>query len=99
LWDLNAHDPSATSISFQGHEGSINIVAISPDNHWLITVGKDPLSFGSNPEERMNRLRSLPLEELIRLACVTAGRNLSQTEWQHFFPQQAHHKTCQNLPP
>src|SRR5271166_2062404 len=39
LWDLTAKDPSANPVILQGHDGSVNAVAISPDNHWLVTGG------------------------------------------------------------
>jgi WD40 repeat protein len=39
-------------------------------------------------------LRRLRLQELLRLACDTSGRNLTDTEWQQYFPDQEFRRTC-----
>jgi WD40 repeat protein len=41
LWDLSAKDPAANPVVLRGHEDAVVAVAISPDNHWVVTVGKD----------------------------------------------------------
>ena len=38
LWDLTAKDPSAAPrMTFGGHERAVHALAISPDQHWLVT--------------------------------------------------------------
>jgi WD domain, G-beta repeat len=37
LWDLSAKDPAANPVVLRGHDGPVNAVAISQDNHWLVT--------------------------------------------------------------
>jgi WD40 repeat protein/energy-coupling factor transporter ATP-binding protein EcfA2 len=41
LWDLSKTNPSTASILLAGGGGHINIAIISPNNHWLFTVGGD----------------------------------------------------------
>jgi len=38
---LNAKDPAANPFVLRGHDGLVNAVAISPDNHWVVTGSKD----------------------------------------------------------
>ncbi|MBI4769973.1 MAG: serine/threonine protein kinase, partial [Chloroflexi bacterium] len=87
LWDLTAlaEDPAAAPIVLRGHKGPISEVAISADNHWLVTGSSDNTA----------RLWSLRLDELTDLACRTAGRNLTQAEWEQYFAGEAYRKTCE----
>jgi len=41
LWDLSAKDPAAIPVVLPGGQGGVTRVAISPDNHWLVTAGGD----------------------------------------------------------
>ena len=88
LWDLTQEDPSAEPLVLAGHEGSIQAVSISPDNHWLLTVSDDGTA----------RRWNLRLHELRQLACRTAGRNLTEKEWDQYFKGQPYRKTCTNFP-
>jgi WD40 repeat protein len=88
LWDLSAKDPAANSIILRGHEGGINKVVISPDNHWLVTGGND----------NTVRLWLLQTGDLINLARITVGRNLSADEWRLYFPGEKYRKTFDELP-
>ena len=95
LWDLTAPDPAAEPIVLRGHEDYIYAVTISPDNHWLVTAGGDQFSgHGDNTA----RLWNLRLDELVDLACRTAGRNLTREEWRQYFPGQEYRKTCEQWP-
>ena len=88
LWDLTAPDPSASPVVLRGHGDGINAVAISPDNHWLVTASSDNTA----------RLWTLRLDELVDLACQTAGRNLTRAEWEQYLPGEAYRKTCEQWP-
>jgi WD40 repeat protein len=41
LSDLTAKNPGSRPILLRGHEGSVTAVAITPDNHWLVTGSDD----------------------------------------------------------
>jgi len=88
LWDLTGPDPAAAPIVLRGHKHYIYAVAISPDNHWLVTGSLDSTA----------RLWNLRLDELVDLACRTAGRNLTRAEWAQYFPGQEYRRTCEQWP-
>jgi WD40 repeat protein len=88
LWDLRAKDPTAASIVLRGHENPISAVAISSDNHWLVTGSGDDTA----------HLWTLRLNDLVELACRTAGRNLTKEEWAQYMGNQPYQKTCSNFP-
>ncbi len=93
LWDLSATDPAASARVLRGQATSpfgmdIAKVSVSPNGRWLFT---DSVYFTS-------RLWHLRVEELMSLACRTAGRNLTQEEWKRHMGDAPYHKTCENLP-
>jgi WD40 repeat protein len=61
----------------------------TPDSRWLITT---------NYETKKVAIWRLDRESLMRLACRTAGRNLSAPEWAQYFPAQARVTTCPEFP-
>jgi WD40 repeat protein len=66
----------------------VNAVAISPDNHWVVTGSTDNTA----------RLWLLQVDDLIDLARITAGRNFFAEEWQLYFPGKKYNKTFPDLP-
>jgi hypothetical protein len=88
LWDLTASDPAVSPVVLHSHENWIEAVAFSLDGRWLATGSWDATV----------RLWLLWSNELVDLACRTAGRNLTRAEWQLYFPGEDYRPTCPNLP-
>jgi WD40 repeat protein len=88
LWDLE--NLSAAPVILRGSmRCSAACADFSPDGRWYATTGAD----------NVTRLWYMRVDELIELACRTAGRNLNRTEWQQMMSGQPYHKTCPEFPP
>jgi WD40 repeat protein len=71
------------------HDGSgFFCMSFSPKGRWLATGSGDGTV----------RLWCLQVDELIGLACRTAGRNLTEPEWKTFFSGSSYRKTCPDFP-
>jgi len=88
LWELNAKNPAAEPVILRGHDGPVDAVAISPDSRWVVTGSRDGTA----------RLWLLRVEDLIHLARITVGRNLSTDESTLYFPGEKYHQTFPDLP-
>jgi hypothetical protein len=88
-------------------------LAISANNHWLVTgsedhtarlwdlTAKDPAAnrwLVTCSYDGTARLWLLQAGELIDLARVVAGRNLTMDEWERYFRGEVYRKTFANLP-
>lgn len=95
LWDMTAKDPASSSIALPvtGRVTSATFKGDGQRIHWLVTESSDP---GSGPNRIC--LWNMRLDELIRLACRTAGRNLTEKEWQQYFYGRPYQKTCPDPP-
>lgn len=85
LWNLN--DTNAPPVVLSGHTAPVIALTFSPDGKTLASGGDD------------GRLRLWPLDqnELITMACRTAGRNLTIGEWEQINTL-PYEKTCADLP-
>ncbi|MBN1991575.1 MAG: protein kinase [Anaerolineae bacterium] len=96
VWDLpDALTSTAIPVVLTGHTRPVFAAAIRSvlsgdgvSKPWVITAGND----------NTVRFWPLPPEDLLELACDTAGRNFTQAEWAQYFPGQAYRKTCVDLP-
>jgi WD40 repeat protein len=104
LWNLEAADPSADSTVLQ-MPYKVGSVSFSQDGRWLALnfaeYRTNPFSPDGNcfvSTSTNAGLYHVRLEDLIQLACRTAGRNLTKTEWKLSFGDQPYRKTCPQLP-
>ena len=104
LWNLVAADPSLDSTVLRAAY-KVGRVSFSPDGRWLALnlteYRTNPFSPDGNrfvSSSTDTRLYHVRLEDLISLACRTAGRNLTKTEWAQSFMDQPYRKSCPQFP-
>jgi WD40 repeat protein len=84
LWNMNP--PQLIGDPFTGADGAVTSLAFSSDNSILFS-GTDA-----------GTIASWNIEEWKQLACRLAGRNLTQAEWEQFFPSDSYRATCEQHP-
>jgi WD40 repeat protein len=84
LWDMAAADRAAAPTVLSGHDRWVTALAFSPDGRWLATGSYD----ATVP------LWTWRVEDLIALACRTAGRNLTAKEWRVYLQDKPYRQTC-----
>ncbi len=90
VWDLTARDPSRESTILPGHIGPVLSVGISPDGKWIVTGSQDSTA---------HLWTVVSQEEVRKMACQTAGRNLSQDEWSQYIRDGSPYRTtCPDQP-
>ena len=73
----------------QGHTSTAWSVSFSADNKWLVSASED----------RTVRFWPVSIDEVRRLACQKAGRNLTKDEWQEMFGTMTYQTTCPQFLP
>ena len=95
-------------VTLRGHEGPIRAVTATRDARWLATVGTDrTLRIWDLAGALATSGRPVPptpaatddLDELMQLACMRAGRQLTNAEWREIFVEEPYRATCAALPP
>jgi WD40 repeat protein/energy-coupling factor transporter ATP-binding protein EcfA2 len=86
LWNLTAADPGVNPLITRGHDGPVNDVAIPARTSLMLTVGADGMARVWNLDAPLYAPETLPQEsvELLEIACRTAGRTLSESEWNEY---------------
>jgi WD40 repeat protein len=90
LWELTAKGLASAPVILPIQEDieKAGFSHVRPDSHWLITCSRD------ESYRRTISLWNMRLDDLVNLACRTAGRNLNDDEWKEYFPGQKAPKTC-----
>jgi WD40 repeat protein/tetratricopeptide (TPR) repeat protein len=101
-WDLIDPDSIVESVSMSANTRAIVRLDISPDGQWLLTGGPDgivaPGGFLYITRRGVPRLWPISHDELIELACITVGRNLSLSEFNRYLPDQRYRLSCPSYP-
>ena len=82
LWSPAA--PTAAPVVLRGHEASVQHLAFTPDSRWLVSGAYD----GTVRKWRLRR------DDLIEVACRTAGRDLTAEEAAQFLPAKVKKGPC-----
>jgi len=82
LWSPDA--PTAAPIVLRGHEASVQHLGFTPDSRWLVSGAYD----GTVRRWRLRR------DDLVEIACRTAGRDLTTEEAVQFLPASTTKRPC-----
>jgi len=89
IWNLATGQEVARKTNASGYMAIVSL-AFSPDGRWVAY---------SDWSEQVRVWLWQP-DDLINQACSRLSRNLSQAEWETYFPPgMPYHQTCPNLPP
>jgi WD40 repeat protein len=85
MWSLPSEGGAHDVWKLPADAGVVSGAAFSSDGRWLITRSYDRHTVSIWP---------LSLEALVKVACRTAGRNLTAHEWRQYFADQPPRSTC-----
>ncbi|NJN80738.1 MAG: hypothetical protein HC797_09875, partial [Anaerolineales bacterium] len=75
------------------HGDAVSGLDFSSDGNLLATVSRKTIQFWD-----VNLLMPISKEDLVSAACARLTRNLTQSEWSSFFPQEEYQVLCEGLP-
>lgn len=82
LWNLEATDPTESSVVLRGHTGSVVALAISPDSRWLITGSTDHTArLWDLRSSDLARTSTILVEYDSPIVAVAIRRNNSESRW------------------
>jgi WD40 repeat protein len=90
MWDLNARNPAAVRVVLPGSRLYEDLAFSRYDSKgkWLLVQDNNETI----------ALWNLQREALVQQACHTAGRSLTDKEWNEYFPGEPYRKTCPDFP-
>lgn len=89
LWDLNTGE----EVVRIPHGDLVSGINFSPDGNLLSSVSRKTLQFWD-----VNLLVPIVKENLVSMACSRLTRNLTPSQWEFFFQDEAYTPLCPNLP-
>lgn len=97
-WNLTLDNPSQSATQLSANNRPIATLAVSPDNRWLVSGGQDgetvPGGLAFITSLGVPRVWPLETDTLVKMACETAGRNLTFAEYATYFPNEPYSITC-----
>jgi len=85
MWDMSSRQPIGELI---GHTNAVNLISINPDGNLAVTSDAGGAMF----------LWDISIHSWVDKACGMVSRNLSQVEWQQYFPDEEYRITCPQWP-
>jgi WD40 repeat protein len=94
LWDVATHQHIGQPLT--AHTYDLLDIALSPDGQMLASCGLDKPKGqrGTGDSEKAVLLWDMNLKLWEKDACRVANRNLTQAEWEQYFPDQPYRETC-----
>ncbi|HET9906243.1 MAG TPA: TIR domain-containing protein [Anaerolineales bacterium] len=86
LWDMN--NPEINPVVLRGHDDAVVSLTYSPVEAKLVSASVDTTV----------RLWNMDIHQLFTMACQTAGRNLTRTEWTQYGFREDYQATCPEWP-
>ena len=95
LWDVESRQPMGQPLTVNHRD--VGAIAFSPNGKTLASTGCADLN--QDPCKNYELiLWNLDPQSWVEKTCQRVGRNLTQEEWDRYFPAQKYHKTCSQWP-
>lgn len=85
IWNLLSNTPGAAPVVLRQGQ-PLTFLSLSKDGRWIVSGDREAA-----------KIWQLQMDDLVSLAHMVAGRNLSRTEWSEFFSDKRYRKTFADL--